>query len=247
MDLKGDKDYGYFEPKALVKPFSGGEKKKVLFVGDSQACDLLNMIHAVKADNATEIRLLPIQGECQAVIPGPEASYSGMKPPFDTLCRKYHEDFANSTLLREADSVVLASNWQPWGVEQLEHTVRYLKDKGIGEVVVVGRKDQGLPGQELLRLYWPAPGMDAISAKYRSGEALAMNEAIRAVKADFKYLDLMSRFCPNDASCRTLTQDGKVIFYDRMHVSNAAAKEMGAVLENSCAFDFLDPDSDCDR
>jgi peptidoglycan/LPS O-acetylase OafA/YrhL len=240
MKLILDKEYAWKELNHLNTQFSSERNVKVLLIGDSQAGDFLNMIVTSGHKFGVEIKTDVIQGECQAVIPRDASYYAALKPPYDQYCRQYHDRLRNSGKIERADIAVLASAWQPFGVAELNNTVDYLLGHGVKEVYVVGRKDQGYNGQTLLQRYWKALDINAISARFRSQEAVNINAMILAAKTRAHYIDLMSNFCPSSRECLVLTPDNDIMFSDIMHLTRPATEFMAKRLLANGIFAFLE-------
>lgn len=128
-------------------------------------------------------------------------------------------------------------------MEELNHTVAELKKRGVKQVAILGRKDQGLNGQmilqrSLIKHSWMEGNLDRFSGNKRNNEAINLNSMIKSLNGDFLYIDLMRIACPEEHRCHVLTPDGDIIFVDVMHLSKHAYKFMGRKLyeENGLAF-----------
>lgn len=239
MRVNFDKEFAWTNLDRLNQPFTPSADHKMLIVGDSQAGDFLNMLLSVHADMGSEIRTHVIQAECQAIIPRSDDYYATLHSPLNVNCKRYHKEFLASGKIEKADTVVLASNWQPYGLPELSNTIDYFLSHGVKKVFVVGRKDQGLNGQALLRKYWDVEHIDAISAHFRSDEANNINAELRQNLHNATYIDVMSAVCPSADSCLVLTPDKKVIFSDVVHLTQPGTNFMASILASRGAFSTL--------
>ena len=238
MKVNFDKEFAWMNLNRLNRPFVPTTERKILLVGDSQAGDFLNMLLAAHAADGIEIRTEVIQGECQAVIPRSDAYYAALNPPYDVNCKQYHSDFLASGKIEQADAVVLAANWQPFVVAELNHTIDYYHTHGVRQVFIVGRKDQGLSGQQLLQRFWNSFAIDKVAGRFRSAEAQRVNDMLRSGVKGATYIGIMRDFCPSPSSCHVLTPDRKIIFSDVMHLTKPGTDYMASVLSQAGAFDF---------
>jgi hypothetical protein len=110
---------------------------------------------------------------------------------------------------------------------------------GVEKIYVVGIKSQGVSGSVLLSRHGRTDGIESFSAARKMKSSWARNKEIRSVIDGFEFIDIMSVICPSDDFCQVLTPNGKVIFYDRQHLSPAGAKHLGKELRVSGALPFL--------
>uniref|UniRef100_A0A9E7ZZL7 Acyltransferase n=1 Tax=Bosea sp. NBC_00436 TaxID=2969620 RepID=A0A9E7ZZL7_9HYPH len=196
MKVIVDADLVWGNLNRLQQPFTDAPNRKVLLVGDSQAGDFLNTILDAGADGGVEIRTEPVRGECQPVFPRSPLYYEGLKPPYNANCQGIHDRILKSGKIEKADIVVLASNWQLFGLPELNHTIEYYLSHGPKRVFVIGRKDQGLSGQSLLRMQWGYEGIEQVSSTFRSAEAVNINAMLKRDLRKATYVDLMDIVCP---------------------------------------------------
>ncbi len=239
MKVNLDKEIAWENLNGLQRPFGQGKASRVLVIGDSQAGDFLNTILAAKLDDRLQIRTAVVQAECQAVIPRTRDYYKSLRPPYDQRCREVHEMLLRSGQIEKADIVVIAANWQIFAVPELQNTIRYLRAHGVKEVHIVGRKDQGMSGQALLRKSGRLEGIETLSAEYRSAEAININKLVMEASEGAKYIDVMGAACPTSSYCRVVTSEGKVIFSDIMHFTRSGTGYMSKIYQEKGVFDFL--------
>jgi len=238
-----DRDYREYAYKKIMEldkePFANNSHKKVLVIGDSQAGDILNMIIENRYDRNINLSSLVILAKCQPLLPSGYDFSRHISGKYKSVCKRQRENFANSEKLRQADVIILASNWRSWGVDRLTETITQINKMGIEELYVIGAKAQGESGQTLLARYGRLNGIEAYSAKRRNANVKRINSMLRKISGEFTLIDIEKYICVNDDHCRVLTPEERVIFYDKSHVTPEGARFLGEVLLSAGEFPFL--------
>lgn len=237
-----DSDYREYAYKKIIElseqPFFNNSKKKILVIGDSQAGDFVNMLVENNYHKKINLSAIVIGAKCQPLLLAEieVAQYIGDK--YKATCRAQREKYKKSVKLKQADVIVLAAAWRGWGVDKLGDTIQKLRSLGIKAIYVVGPKNQGKSGQALLARYKRSEGIEEISAQYIREGTVRMNKTLQSLYKD-SFINLLSYICPDEAHCRVLTPNDKVIFFDQSHVSPEGARYLGGLLYNAGELSFL--------
>ena len=224
---KGDyDDYVWGNLLSLEKGFSNNGKPKVLIIGDSMAADLTNVIVAGGGIEDIDLTALPIKGNCKGVFPLPDKAYKPLYQSKENICRAEHKKVLDSTLLQEADAVILASYWwEVLYVPYIKSTVDYLHAQGVENVYVLGLKNQYPDGIKFLVKHVFAPNNHKIRTPPHENVAI-INNRIKNLNAEFEYFSLLEGFC-NESGCQRITKEGYLIIFDGSHLTPHGAKMLG--------------------
>jgi peptidoglycan/LPS O-acetylase OafA/YrhL len=240
------RQYAYRKILKLDKGgFKNNGKTKVLVIGDSQAGDFINMMYENKFDNFIDFSSIVIDSRCQPLLtPDIElVEYIGDK--YRSKCKRQREKIMNSSKLDEADVIVLGASWRSWGIKYLPETIMILKKKTT-EIFVVGLKMQSVSGQTFLIRNNIRGELYKVSAQKRHQVTKKRNKVLRdgSGKKTYSYVDVEILFCKNKEACLVVTPEGKVIFYDRNHLTPEGAKHLGNLLYVSCQLPFINRHND---
>ena len=209
----------------LEKNFADNGKPKVLVIGDSMAADFVNLLAEGDSLDQFDLVSLPVRDGCRAIFPLPEHIYQEYLSRNIDTCKKNHQAIMDSPLLKQTDSVVLASPWDHWSVELIAGTVAYIKKKGVKRVAVIGLKQQSVDGVKFIaRQALRTQSIELGSSM--ENHSTVINAKIQNIEADFLYIDLLNYFC-DDSTCRRLTDNGELIIYDKSHFSPHGARYIG--------------------
>lgn len=145
--------YVWARLKKLNKGFNNTGKAKVLVIGDSMAADFVNILRESNNIDKFDLVTIPVFHDCKSVFPLSDEIYTKYLNKKLKECKRQHDFILNSDLIKQADSVVLASSWSGWNLILLDSTIRYLKDKGVDQVVVIGKKSQSMSGVKFIAKY----------------------------------------------------------------------------------------------
>lgn len=196
---------------------------RMLIVGDSMSGDLVNIIERAGLTKKALVRTSIVPVPCQPVISIDGNTYHNIIAAHDhRSCDDSRQKFENDTRLNEADLVVLAANWRAWSPEFLPGTISFIQNHGP-DVVVVGAKAMSVTSQQLL--------MEALTVDdYLSYRPATPNETSVTINAKIKaiseskgagYIDLLTSPCDTDGRCRLFADDGKLIYFDTVHLASS--------------------------
>ncbi|MEZ4701734.1 MAG: acyltransferase family protein [Rhodothermales bacterium] len=188
-------------------------KRNVMIVGDSHAAQYY----------AAFARRLPNVQFSQVTASGcrPLMNYSG-ESRCTELVRRAFEQFLEAN---PYDAVILAGRWEPYDVEALPETVRWLSNR-VGRVIVLGpiiEYRQALP--RLLARY--TPGDSEIEAAQVFADVDATDQAMRAAmdRAPGTYFSILHTLC-DGRDCRMLASNGKPLQFDASHLTFQGAYDV---------------------
>ncbi len=224
---KGDyDDYVWENLLSLEKGFRNNGKPKVLIIGDSMAADLTNVIVEGGGIEDIDLTALPIKGNCKGVFPLPDNAYEPLYKSKEKICRAEHKKILDSTLLQEADAVILASYWwEVLYVPYIKSTVEYLHSKGVDNVFVLGLKNQYPDGIKFLVKHVFTYNNYKIRTPPHENVGI-INNRIKNLNAEFEYFSLLEGFC-NEFGCQRITAEGYLVIFDGSHLTPHGAKMLG--------------------
>lgn len=236
--IERDKGYTWRAFKTADHPFAADGRKKVLLIGDSQGADVVNMLVETGAAKRVDLTTLEVDMECQALISFVPDQYDALSQADRAACASGRAHVDDSARIARADVVILALNWDRRGIPFINAAVTELHRRGVGKVVVVGRKSQWYSGADAVLQYGLTNGLEAFAASRKNPIAWGADTSIAGLKGNFGYIDLMSQMCPAEHRCRVLTPDRDIILFDASHFSPEGARYIGGLLEKAGAFDF---------
>lgn len=224
-------EYTFRHCKAITKkPFDTAvPKRKVLIIGDSQACDFYNgIVETGKLDNyQVSMRYIPFR--CQ-----PAFDKNVIAPKDRPFCAQ--EERADSLTLakdqiEQADIVIFAARWKPKAAQALPYTLKHLKLRANQRVIVLGNKNFG---KITIRKYLHMPPeklheqMNDVPRHVRDVNAI-LEERLAGTRA--RFIDQQKVLCDgSDEQCQVFTNNRKLISYDGWHLTEPGARYAGAVL-----------------
>ena len=211
--------------------FQNNGKPKVMVIGDSMAADFVNVLGESNNLEKFDLVTMGTRHGCKPVFPVPDDIYRKHLKEVHELCREEHKAVMDTSLLGEADTVILATLWEDWDIELIDSTVRYLKSRGVRQVAVVGRKDQTVNGIKFNARFAYRRSADRVRTPVAS-LAQNYNNQISRLKEDFIFIDLLDFFC-DDTGCQRVTEEGYLIIYDKTHFSPRGARLVGDEASNS--------------
>ena len=223
----------------LDAPFAEDGRRRVLVVGDSQANDFVNLLHAAGVDQSFDLRVHMIDAQCQPLYGVPPKLFVGnIGGKMRGSCLEQLHRLNADARIAAADTVVLAANWRPWSGALVPEAVSNLKNRGIRQVVVLGPKRQGMSGPDLvLRECLHQKDESRHFAFARLPEPIvAVNSFLKANQGPYGFIDLYDTLCSAQAGCDYLTREGQVIFFDYVHLTPEGARHVAARLRAVGAF-----------
>ncbi len=217
------------------KPFDKkSSKKKLLVIGDSQACDFLNSIKENGFFSNYQIRMRYIPYQCQPVLSTHPSYFIARKDR--ALCenteRTDNLEQARAQI-EEADLIIFSARWKIKAAQALSHTIRHLKLKPQQKVVVVGSKSFG---KISIRQYLRMSDRKLLTIKNEiDQEVKEVNSILRTrLSPRAVFIDQYKLICGSDSSCPIFTGNLDLISYDGWHLTQAGARYVGSkVFQNS--------------
>jgi hypothetical protein len=224
-------EYTFRHCKAITKqPFDlKASKRKVLIIGDSQACDFYN--GAVETGNLKnyQVSLRYIPYSCQ-----PTFDHNVIAPKDRPLCAQ-EARVDNLRLaaeqIKNADVVIFAARWKQKAARALPHTLKYLKLRPNQRVIVLGNKNFGkisirnylrMSPDKLLELSNDVP------RHIRRVNAI-LKEGLTGTRA--RFIDQQKVLCDgSDKHCEVFTNNHELISYDGWHLTEPGARYAGTLL-----------------
>ena len=224
-------DYTFRHCKAITKkPFDlKAQRRKVLIIGDSQACDFYNGVVETGRLKKYQVSMRYIPYQCQ-----PTFDTNVIAPKDRPLCSK--EARADSLRLaadqiKEADIVIFTARWKLKAARALPHTLKYLKFRANQRVFVLGNKNLGkINIRKYLRMSpdkLPKQTND-VPRHIRTVNAI-LQEGLKGTRVS--YIDQQKVLCDgSDEHCQVFTSNRKLISYDGWHLTESGARFAGSLL-----------------
>lgn len=206
---------------ALETRFAPDPGRRVLVIGDSQAQDFVNMMAEAGAWRDAQVRTIYIRAACQPVWVNEDigkyiAAVDRYRCPDEPTMEK------SRAMITEADTLVLAANWQLWSASRLAETIDKLDLRADQRLIVVGPKRFAVPDVRKLEAMNPderARLRYSVEAeRLRVNAILAEQTRGRAV-----FVDLIASLCQSGV-CPWMTPDDELISYDGGHLTQDGAR-----------------------
>lgn len=217
------------------KPFDNKiDKKKLLVIGDSQACDFLNSIKENGFFRNYQIRMRYIPYQCQPVLSNHPSYFIAHKDR--ALCG--NEDRTDNLeqarkQIEEANLIIFSARWKIKAAQALPHTIRHLKLMPHQRVVVLGSKSFG---KISIRRYLHMSDRKLLKIKNGIDEEVEQVNAIlrSRLKGGTIFIDQYNLICESNTECPIFTGNLDLISYDGWHLTKAGARYVGSkIFQNS--------------
>lgn len=206
-----------------------GSKRKVLIIGDSQACDFYNGVVETGNLNNYQISMRYIPYRCQ-----PTFDHNVIAPKDRPICAQ-EARIDNLRLaaeqIKNADVVIFAARWKRKAARALPHTLKYLKLRSNQRVIVLGNKNFGkisirkylrMSPEKLLELNNDVP------RHIRKVNAI-LKQGLAGTRA--RFIDQQKVLCNgSDKHCEVFTNNHDLISYDGWHLTEPGARYAGTLL-----------------
>jgi hypothetical protein len=213
------------------KPFDkNSNKKKLLVIGDSQACDFLNSIKENGFFNNYQIRMRYIPYQCQPVLSNHPSHFIEDK---DRAICEDQERTDNLSQAREqideANLIIFSARWKIKAAQALSHTIRHLKLKPHQGVVVLGSKSFG---NIAIRRYLNMSDRELLGIKNEIDEEVQqVNSILRThLSRRVVFIDQYKIICGSMNDCPIFTGNLDLISYDGWHLTKEGARFVGSKL-----------------
>ena len=207
---------------------TGTVGKKIVLIGDSFAQDFYNMIVEGKHLVKYEIRVRFIDARCQIYL-GPEDRRQFIEARHRQKCTNANDIESAFPLIRRANIVMLASNWQPWSGQRLPRTLQLLNLTQEQQVFVIGAKHLGHVNPQLYINK---------SMSYRLKQCLhpriattTVNDLLGRTIDPSVFVNAQKMICTGyNHTCSLFTPDGKLISHDGAHLTKFGALHIGNLI-----------------
>lgn len=203
-------------------------RRRVLVIGDSFAKDFVNAV--VESDLSTSMQLSTYELGPQCGNLFVERDLTAYILPIDQpQCEQArYRDPTLTQRMREADLIVLASEWREWEAKLLPESLANIQAHAHGTTVVLGRKHFGTID---LKALLQVPLHDRhLHRNVVSAEHGRINQLMRQRIPRDSFLDMSDLLCGSEASCPLFTERGELISYDGTHLTKAGAAYVGTKL-----------------
>jgi len=227
-DKQGEYTFKHCQPIRHEDFDMSSPKRKILLIGDSQGCDLLNGIRENGYFRNDQIRMLFIPYECQPVI-----GNSTILPRYHRFCedkRRADTLVDSQKQISQADIIIFSSRWKLKAARSLPHTLRYLNLRSDQRVLVVGSKNFGKVN---IRRYLSMSPQALKQKRNKVDEKVQkINDVLRKGLAGQAaiFIDQQRLICGADDSCPVFTSNLNLISYDGRHLTREGARYSGRVL-----------------
>ena len=224
-------EYTFRHCKAITKqPFDlKATKRKVLIIGDSQACDFYNGVVETGSLNKYQVSLRYIPYSCQPtfdhnVIAPKDRPFCAQEARVDNL-RLAAEQIKN------ADVVIFAARWKQKAARALPHTLKYLKLRPNQRVIVLGNKNFGKINIRKYLSMSPEKLLEQnndVPRHIRKVNAI-LKQGLAGTRA--RFINQQKTLCNgSDEHCQVFTNNRKLISYDGWHLTEPGARYAGTLL-----------------
>lgn len=240
-DPKANGEYTFENCREVQKqPFDlENNKKKILIIGDSQACDFLNGIRENGYWQDYQIRMRYIPYRCQPVFGSAVEQLADPKDRAFCAEPERADSLAQAKdQVEKADIIIMASRWKPVTARMLPKTLNSMALKPNQKVIVLGSKFFGkITVRQYLRM------SESKLGKLRNDvgdEAQSINEILAQVLGKrAMFVNQQNLVCDSPTSCPVFTADLNLISYDGRHLTQAGARHVGRVLFQKSALGQL--------
>jgi peptidoglycan/LPS O-acetylase OafA/YrhL len=217
-----------FKERLRVEFDGSMPRRRVLVIGDSFAKDFVNAVMESDLSASMQLSTYELGFQCGNLFV--ERDLTAYILPVDQpQCEQArNRDPALKQRMREADLIVLASEWREWEAELLPESLANIQQHAHGTTVVLGRKNFGTI--DLKALLQVSPRDRRLHRNAVSAEHARINQLMRQRIPRGSFLDMADLLCGRDASCPLFTERGELISYDGAHLTKAGAAYVGTKL-----------------
>lgn len=230
-DTKTSGKYTFSRCRTLQKKSfnHANKKKKVLIIGDSQACDFLNgMLENGYLKNA-QIRVRFIPYRCQPVLSSNMAQFRS--PKDQAYCNLNKVDNLDKARkhISEANVIIFAARWKIKSARALPQTIQHLKFKSNQKVIVIGNNNYG---NIRIRKYIHMSDNELKNIRNVTDirEQKINNILQRGLGGQIAFIDQHKIICNTDKTCPIFVDGLKLISYDGRHLTKSGARYVGRIL-----------------
>ncbi|CAF1419611.1 unnamed protein product [Adineta ricciae] len=203
-------------------------KKRMVLIGDSFAQDVYNMIIEGKHLANYEIRVYFIYSRCQIYL-GTEDRMQFIEKRHHRTCTDANDIKYALPLIRQADAIMLASNWYEWSAQRLPTTLKLLNLTEHQQVFVIGSKHFGIVNPALYVNKSMVFRMKQFQAP--KTEIVNVNNLLAKSIEKHIFVNVMKMVCTGyNLTCPLFTPRGKLISHDGAHLTKYGAGYVGEII-----------------
>ncbi len=222
--------YSKLERKRTFSNDTQFANKRIALIGDSYSQDFYNIIIEGKYLTDYEIRVHYVNVECQIYI-GPEDRLKLILASKKQVCTNKNDIKYGLPLIRKANIIILASSWKGWSAERLPMTIKRLNLTEQQRLIVIGGKHFGVV---------PKKSYATKSKEYRIKQYrrpfewfIRVNTLLEQTIDPSIFVNVMKMICTgSNNACPHFTPNGKLISYDRSHLTKYGALYVGKIIFN---------------
>ena len=220
-----------FNALARKKTFSNRTttlNKRAVLIGDSFAQDFYNMIIENKHLIKYEIRVYYVYSRCQIYL-GSEDRRQFIEAKHKQTCTNANDIKYALPLIRQADVVMLASNWYEWSAQRLPMTLKLLNLTKQQQIFVIGPKHFGIVNPNL----YVNKSTEFRIKQYQHPkiEPVKVNNLLVKTIDKSIFVNVQKMICTGfNQTCPLFTRDGKLISHDGAHLTRYGARFVGNVI-----------------
>ena len=214
--------------KSLLKLNTSNKNKKLILIGDSFAQDFYNMIIEGKHLINYEIRVYFVYSRCQI--------YLGNEDRIKFIEAKHHQTCTNANdikyalpLIRQANVIILASNWYQWSAQRLPMTLKLLNLTKTQQIFVIGPKHFG----KFNPILYVNKSIEYRVKQYQYPklEVIQINQLLEMTIAKLSFVNIQKMICTGfNQTCPLFTREGKLISHDGVHLTKYGARYIGNII-----------------
>ncbi|MCK5901557.1 MAG: hypothetical protein KAG28_00285 [Cocleimonas sp.] len=210
------------------KPFeTNSKKKKLLLIGDSQACDFLNSMIENGYLTNYQIRMRYIPYQCQPLISKHLSRFIDRKDR--ELCADTERTdnlLQAKEQIKQANLVIFSARWKAKAAKALTETIRQLNIKSDQNVIVLGGK---FFGKISIRQYLRMSDKTLLSIKNDIDDNVKESNKILRTELNRRiiYIDQYKLVCGSEKDCPVFTKNLDLISYDGWHLTKSGARYVG--------------------
>ena len=221
----------YFKLVSKKKTFSNDTSKyrgRIALIGDSFAQDLYNIIREGRYLTDWDLCVHYIYARCQIYMADEDRLQFIGAADRQACTNANHIKYA-LPLIREANIILLSSNWRSWAIERLPITLQRLNLTKEQQVYIFGPKHMGKINP---MLYVNKPKSFRLKQhQYPKVEVLRINELLEKTIDKSIFVNMQKLICKGlNGTCPIFTPEGKLMSYDGAHLTKFGALHVGKIL-----------------
>ncbi len=224
-----------YNSEANNAQYKNNDLPKLLLIGDSYSQDFYNILSESRRLEGVDVISQYISKRCHNV-PSKTPSLTEKLTAESLRACKSAVRVGSQKLrnrLRDADGVILASSWNAYTIKNLPSLVETVKEAGVKNVLVVGKKNFGTLSTKML-VEMTAEEL-LVFLRQPSDSFLEQNNHLSNRFGD-EYLDFFDLMCSEKNGCPISTPNGFLISYDGSHLTEEGARLLGKKLNDNAAF-----------